>query len=265
MIWVVKDVLDFMYHLCGWLLWGFVSALVWMYINLICGLEYTVKHRGFWIITALFLGWHLSIHMSLMKTIEEFHEDFVIMTNSTLSNSSLLDDFFKNTVMDPEAFSTLEVDNAVEFFGVEKNVMKVHLYYSVSSIVALCVTLIILFVTEFIYFRVFGALIFGRTSDSGNELENILKDIKYELVKITDALKMANRDTVPAITNIVNLLKNIHENRVLTDVPRTSLIENGDTPETTQASEDSSEMGELNLSHQTPIMAASKTKKRRVL
>ena len=265
MIWVVKDVLDFVYHLCGWLLWGFVSALVWMYINLICGLEYTVKHRGFWIITALFLGWHLSIHMSLMKTIEEFHEDFVIMTNSTLSNSSLLDDFFKNTVMDPEAFSTLEVDNAVEFFGVEKNVMKVHLYYLVSSIVALCVTLIILFVTEFIYFRVFGALIFGRTSDSGNEVENILKDIKYELVKITDALKMANRDTMPAITNIVNLLKNIHENRVLTDVPRTSLIENGDTPETTQASEDSSEMGELNLSHQTPIMAASKTKKRRVL
>ena len=26
-IWVVKDVLGFMYHLCGWLLWGIVSAL----------------------------------------------------------------------------------------------------------------------------------------------------------------------------------------------------------------------------------------------
>ena len=110
MIWVVKDVLDFVYHLCGWLLWG-SSALVWIYINLICGLEYTVKHRGFWIITSLFLGWHLSIHLSLMKTIEEFHEDFVIMANSTLSNSSLFDDVLKNTVMDPEAFSTLEVDN----------------------------------------------------------------------------------------------------------------------------------------------------------
>ena len=200
-----------------------------------------------------------------MKTIEEFHQDLVAMTNSTLSNSSLFDDVLKNTVMDPEAFSTLEVDNAVEFFGVEKNAMKVHLYYLVSSFVALCVTLVILFVTEFIYFRTFGALIFGRTSDSGNDLENIMKDIKDELVKITDALKMANRDTMPAITNIVNLLKNIHENRVLTDVPRTSLIENGDTPETTQASENSSEMGELNSSHQTPVMATTKTKKRRVL
>merc|ERR1719230_19370 len=26
-IWVVKDVLGFMYHLCGWLLWGIVSGL----------------------------------------------------------------------------------------------------------------------------------------------------------------------------------------------------------------------------------------------
>ena len=71
---------------------------------------------------------------------------------------------------------------------------------------------------------------------------------------------MANRDTMPAITNIVNLLKNIHENRVLTDVPRTSLIENGDTPETTQASEDSSEMGELNLSHQISYYGSFKDK-----
>ena len=70
-----------------------------------------------------------------------------------------------------EAFSTLEVDNAVEFFGVEKNVVKVHLYYLVSPIVALCVTLVILLVTEFIYFRTFGTLIFGRTSYSGNDLE----------------------------------------------------------------------------------------------
>ena len=119
------------------------------------------------------------VRRTSQKTIEEFHYKLVTMTNTTFSNSSsLLDDVLKNTVMDPEVFSTLEVDNAVEFFGVEKNAMKVHLYYLFSSIMVLCVTVIILFVAELIYFRTFGGLIFGHVNHYNNEVEQIMKDIR---------------------------------------------------------------------------------------
>ena len=98
MIWIVKDMTSLPS------LWvapmGDRKCLGMDLINLICGLEYTVKHRDL-IITSLFLGWHLSIHLSLMKTIEEFHEDFVIMANSIAVEFFLFDDVLKKTVYGP--------------------------------------------------------------------------------------------------------------------------------------------------------------------
>ena len=266
MIWIVKDVLDFVYHIGAWMVWGMINSLVWAYCTVARGLEYTVQHRGFWILISLFLGWHFSLHLSLMKTIEEFHYNMVIMTNTTFSNSSmLLDDVLKNTVIDPEAFSTLEVDDAVEFFGVEKSEMRLHLYYMVSTLVTLCATLIILFITEVIYFCTFGRLIFGHEINSYNKVEQIMKDIKVELFKIAVTLKYAKRDTAPAIAEIVRLLKEIRENHVFTTIMNgtssSPMIENGDTSETTQASENSSEMGEVNSSHHVVV---KKSKKRKV-
>lgn len=274
MIWIVKEVVDFVYTLCSWLVCGIVSSVVSGCCGVLRGLDYTVKHKGFWILISLFLGWYFSLHLSLMKTIDEFQYGIVTVTNTTFSNSSLLllDDVFNNTIVDPEVFSTLEVDDAVEFFGVEKNAMKVHLYYLVSTIVTLCVTLIILFITEVIYFCTFGRVLFGHKVHS-NKMEQIMGDIKIELVKIADAFKNANRDNLPAIAEIVHLLKEIRDNRVFaaitdgTSTPSTpSMIENGDTSETTQASENSSEMGEVNSphpTHRTPVVT-TKSKKRRV-
>lgn len=272
MIWIVNEVVDFVYTLCSWLVGGIVSGVVGGCCGVLRGLDYTVKHKGFWILTSLFLGWYFSLHLSLMKTIDEFQYGIVTVTNTTFSNSSLLlDDVLNNTIVDPEVFSTLEVDDAAEFFGVEKNVMKVHLYYLVSTIVAFCVTLIILFITEVIYFCTFGRVLFGHTVHS-NKMEQIMGDIKIELVKIADAFKNANRDNLPAIAEIVHLLKEIRDNRVFATItdgastPSTpSMIENGDTSETTQASENSSEMGEVDSPHPThraPVVT-TKSKKRK--
>ena len=275
MIWIVKEVVDFVYTLCCGLVGGIVCGLVGGFCGVLRGLDYTVKHKGFWILTSLFLGWYFSLHLSLMKSIDEFQYEIVTMSKTTFSNSSLLlDDVLNNTIVDPEVFSTLEVDDAAEFFGVEKNVMKVHLYYLVSTIVAFCVTLIILFITEVIYFCTFGRVLFGHTVHS-NKMEQIMRDIKIELVKIADAFKNANRDNLPAIAEIVHLLKEIRDNRVFatitdgTSTPSTpsttSMIENGDTSETTQASENSSEMGEVDsphLTHQTPVVT-TKSRKRK--
>lgn len=271
MIWIVKEVVDFVYTLFSWLVCGIASGLVGGCCGVFRGVDYTVKHKGFWILTSLFLGWYFSIYMSLMKTIDEFQYDLVTMAKTTFSNSSLLDDGLNNTVLDPEVFSTLELDDAVEFFGVEKNVMKVHLYYMVSTIVTLCVTLIILFITEVIYFCTFGRVLFGHTVHS-NKMEQIMGDIKIELVKIADAFKNANRDNLPAVAEIVHLLKEIRDNRLFATItdgastPSTpSMIENGDTSETTQASENSSEMGEVDSPHptlQTPVVT-TKSKKRK--
>lgn len=272
MIWIVKEVVDFVYTLCSGLVYGIVSGLVGGCCGLLRGLDYTIKHKGFWVLISLFLGWYFSLHLSLMKTIDEFQYGIVTVTNTTFSNLSLLDDVLNNTIVDPEVFSTLEVDDAAEFFGVEKNVMKVHLYYLVSTIVTLCVTLIILFITEVIYFCTFGRVLFGHTVHS-NKMGQIMRDIKIELVKIADAFKNANRDNLPAIVEIVHLLKEIRDNRVfaaITDGTSTlstpSMIENGDTSETTQASENSSEMGEVDSphpTHRTPVVT-TKSKKRRV-
>lgn len=272
MIWIVKEVVDFVYTLCYWLVYGVVSGVVTVYCGLVYGLVFTVKHKGFWILTSLFLGWYFSIHLSLMKTIDEFQYGLVTVTNATFSNSSLLQDVLNNTVLDPEVFSTLEVDDTVEFFGVEKNAMKVHLYYLVSAIVTLCATLIILFITEVIYFCTFGRVIFGHMIHYDTQTEQIMRDIKVELFKIAVTFKQMKRDTAPAIVEIVHLLKEIRDNRVFatitdgTSTPSTpSMIENGDTSETTQASENSSEMGEVNSphpTHQVPVVS-TKAKKRK--
>lgn len=269
MIWIVKEVVDFVYTLCSGLVYGIVSGLVGGYCGLLRGLDYTIKHKGFWVLISLFLGWYFSLHLSLMKTFDEFQYGIVTVTNTTFSNLSLLDDVLNNTIVDPEVFSTLEVDDAAEFFGVEKNVMKVHLYYLVSTIVTLCVTLIILFITEVIYFCTFGRILFGHTVHS-DKMEQIMRDIKIELVKIADAFNNANRDNLPAIAEIVHILKEMRNNRVFTTIMDStsspSMIENGDTSETTQASENSSEMGEVDSSHpthRTPVVT-KKSKKRRV-
>lgn len=271
MIWIVKEVVDFVYTLCFGVVYGIVSGVVTGCCGLLRGLDYTIKHKGFWVLISLFLGWYFSLHLSLMKTIDEFQYGIVTVTNTTFSNLSLLDDVLNNTIVDPEVFSTLEVDDAAEFFGVEKNVMKVHLYYLVSTIVTLCVTLIILFITEVIYFCTFSCVLFGHTVHS-NKMKQIMSDIKIELVKIADAFKNANRDNLPAIVEIAHLMKEIRDNRVfatITDGTSTpssaSMIENGDTSETTQASENSSEMGEVDSPHPThrsPVVT-TKSKKRK--
>lgn len=283
MIWIVRDVFDFAYNLCFWLVSGFISGVLIGCIGLFQGIDYVLKHRGFWIITSFFLGWYFSLHLSLMERINEFNDVFVTMANTTLPNSSLLllDDVLKNTAVDPAVYSTLEVEDAAEFFGVEKNAMKVHLYYLVSSVVALCVILVILFITEFIYFRTFGGLIFGHVSVLHGEVStNTMKEIKHELEKVRNTLTDAKHDTTGAFVRIIDLLRNMRQENLnalatIMDAPKPPMLEydstqiikisSPDTTVTTQASEYSPD-NSLEIDVDTPLdtpLATAKTKRRK--
>lgn len=95
-------------------------------------------------------------------------------------------------------------DHIVDFYGIEKSDVGVSMFYTTLFIGVLIVVLMILFLLEYMYFRCFGRLIFGRLSKDGEDVKVNICIEESSMRELSEALKYVSKETSLAVATIAN-------------------------------------------------------------
>ena len=95
-------------------------------------------------------------------------------------------------------------DHIVDFYGIEKNDVGVYMFYTTLFLGVLVIVLMILFLLEYMYFRCFGRLIFGRFSKEEGDVKVNICIEESSMRELSEALKYVSKETSLAVATIVN-------------------------------------------------------------